>query len=76
MRERHPHRQSPWELEPGLHGHICENQACGWAWTHTEASMNVRDDHTCPQCGTLLGPGWMKAYPEQVRERLKAQAVQ
>lgn len=65
---------SPWEIEPGIHAHICEQQDCGYCWTHSEQSLNNRDDHTCPRCGTLLPSGWFKAYPHEARQRLAEQA--
>lgn len=64
---------SIWDLEPGVHGHVCVNPNCQWAWTHGNDSANNRKDHTCPACGTVLAGGWLKEYPDKVRERLAQQ---
>lgn len=66
-------KQGFWDIKPGVHGHICVNPSCQWAWTHGNDSANNRADHTCPACGTLLGGGWLKAYPEEVTKKLATQ---
>lgn len=65
----------PYDIEPGVHAHICEQPNCGWAWSHSSASLNNEDDHRCPQCHTLLGPGWLKAYPHEAKAKLAQQGA-